>query len=248
MLASLAVLLALQAQVPPPPSAGATGAAVVDDEAPIIEDVAAAASSPEAPPAISVLASDRGSGVARVTVYFRGSGSEPWRQSPLSGGSSGLFVTRLPDGLQATGFDYYVEATDNAGNPPARIGSAEAPIHVEKATRATRERLEEQRFEEPPPQIHPAWLMLSLGVGVLAGAGAGAYAIDLSGVNNRLADVGESLARTDLTPEQRTRLEGRQTALQTAAVQDTTIATVLGVVGAAGLVTGTVLVVIASLE
>lgn len=250
MIASLLVLVVASA----PPSSTRAGAppvgaaAPTDVEAPIIEDVAAAASNPDAQPVITVMMSDRGTGVGTAFVVFRPASHEPWTRAELRGGTSGLFIARLPDGLQKSGFDYYIEATDVAGNGPARIGSPEVPIRVERATVATITRIAEQKIVEPGPAIHPGWLMLSLGTGVLAGAGAGAYAIDLNGLNNKIGDVDEALAGTDLTDDQRARLAARRDALETAALQDTVMATVLGVVGAAGIITGTTLVVLSSLE
>lgn len=229
---------------PPPPSAAPPS----DLEPPIIEDVAAASSSPQAAPVITVLMSDRGTGVGTSSIFYRALPTGTWLKAELRGGTSGMFIARLPDGLQISGFDYYIEATDVAGNGPARIGSRELPIRVERATMPTLERLERQRFVEPGPAIHPAFLMLSLSVGVLAGAGAGAYALDLGGTNDRLAGVRSELARTDNSDQRRNDLLVNQAALESAIVGDTVITSVLGVVAAAGLATGIVLVVVSSIE
>jgi hypothetical protein len=199
-----------------------------DVDAPIIEDVAAASSNPQAAPIVTVLMSDRGSGVGTAAVLFRPLPAGSWRRAELKGGTGGLFIVRLPDGLQASGFDYYIEATDIAGNGPARVGSAEAPIRVEQATVPTLERLRRRRTLEPDPTIHPGWVMLSLSVGVLAGAGAAFFGLDLVQAS---ADVAAGDA-------------GRQDAV----VSDAVMSSVLGVVAAAGLVTGGTLTVLSSME
>jgi hypothetical protein len=221
-----------------------------DTDPPIIEDLAAAASNPDAPPIVSVTLSDPGSGVGTAYVHYRGVGSTAWDKAELKGAANGLFIARLPDGLQKSGFDYYVEATDVAGNGPTRIGSENAPIRVERATEATKVTLEREaaKHVEPGPQIHPAWLMLSLGVGVLAGGGAGAYSLDLIGTNKKIDDANEKLANPNISDASKAALEKSRSNLQIASTQDTVIAGILGVVGAAGIVTGTTLVVITSLE
>jgi hypothetical protein len=237
-----ALLLCAAAQLAP------RAGALEDFEPPIIEDIAAAASDPAAQPVITAMISDRGAGVATATVHYRARHEPGWRRAELKGGRAGLFIARLPDGLQRTGFEYYVEAVDAAGNGPVRIGSPEAPIEVERATVATRDRVPEPRIEEAGSRIHPGWLMLSLGAGVLAGAGAGAYGIDLLGLNNKIGELDAALARTDLSDEQRARIGVRKDGLEGAAVQDAVIASVLGVVSAAAVVTGTALLIASALE
>ena len=221
----------------------------VDTDPPIIEDLAAASSNPEAAPVITVMLADPGTGVGTARVVFRAIGGA-WQKAELKGGTQGLFIARLPDGLQRSGFEYYVEATDVAGNGPSRIGSADVPIRVERAKEPTIKRLERQKAEhaEPGPTIHPAWLMLSLGVGVLASAGAGAYGLDWSGVNGEIGTVDADLAKPGLSPAAVTALQGRKANLTSAATQDGIICTVMGVIGGAGLVTGTALVIVSSLN
>ena len=214
----------------------ATQAPPVDSEPPVIEDVAAAASNPDAAPVITVMMSDHGSGVASAFVHFRTKGGE-WQKTDLKGGTSGMFIARLPEGAQKSGFEYWIEATDIAGNGPATIASPDRPIVVEKATEPTLVRLERARVaavNEAPIHIHPAWLMLSLGVGVVAGAGAGAFALDINNVQRTL------------DTEQPT--GARLAELEQARTTDIAAASTLGVVAAAGLVTGAVLVVLSSLE
>jgi hypothetical protein len=183
--------------------------------------------------------------VGTARVFFRAAGSSgAFDKVELKGGTSGLFIARLPDGLQKSGFDYYVEATDIAGNGPARIGSPEAPIRVERATEATLTRLAHQEADhkDPIPQIHPAWMMLSLGVGVLAGAGAGAYALDLAGVDKKVVGDDKILNDADTSAGAKRSAAANKTALSKAATQDTVITAILGVVSLASLATGVVLV------
>lgn len=221
----IALALLLAAQAPP-----------ADVDAPLIEDVAAAASNPDAAPVITVMLSDRGTGVGSAFVHFRVPHGE-WQKVDLKGGTTGLFIARLPDGAQRTGFEYWVEATDIAGNGPARIASPDRPIVVDKATEPTMQRVERQRAAAQaaaPISIHPAWLMLSLGVGVAAGAGAGAFALDVKNVQQTLdAEQPDGV---------------RLAELEQARTVDVTAAATLGVVAVAGLATGVALVVISSIE
>lgn len=214
----------------------ATQGPAADLEPPLIADVAAAASNPDASPIITVMMSDPGTGVGDAVVHFRPPGG-PWQRAELKGGTSGLFIARLPEGTQRTGFEYWIEAKDIAGNGPTRIASAERPIVVEKANEPTVARLERQRAEAEaaePIHIHPAWLMLSLGVGVAAGAGAGAFALDIRAVQQIIDE------------EQPTGVRLRE--LEQARTADLTAAATLGVVAVAGLTTGVVLVVLSSIE
>jgi hypothetical protein len=221
----IALALLLAAQSPP-----------ADTEPPIIQDVAAAASNPDAAPVITVMMTDEGTGVGNAAVHFRAPCGQ-WQKADLKGGTSGLFIARLPDGLQKSGFEYWIEATDIAGNGPATIASPERPIVVDKATEPTLARVERQRAEArdaAPIKIHPAWLMLSLGVGVAAGAGAGAFGLDVKNVQNTI-DIEQPSGP-------------RQAELEQARTVDVAAASTLGVVAVAGLATGVVLVVVASLE
>lgn len=220
-----------------------------DTDPPIIEDVAAAASNPKAAPAITVMMSDRGTGVGNAFVIYRALPSGAWEKAALKGGTSGLFIARLPDGLQITGFEYYIEASDIAGNGPARIANAQAPIRVGRATMATQQRLREEReAANIGPAIHPAFLMLSLGVGVLAGAGAGAYALDLASLGTRIEDVDTELETSGLSDTRRAELLAARSALETAQRGDVVITSILGVVAVAALGTGITLVVLSATE
>ncbi len=210
--------------------------AAADREPPIIADVAAAASNPDASPVITVTLSDRGTGVGDAVVHYRPPGGT-WRRAELRGGATGLYIARLPDGTQRTGFEYWIEASDIVGNGPTRIGSAERPIAVERAGEPTVARLERERAAAEaaaPAHIHPAWLMLSLGAGVAAGAGAGAFALDIRNVQQIIDHEQPAGARL--------------AELEQARTIDIAAAATLGVVALAGLTTGVVLVVLSSFE
>lgn len=231
----------------------ASDAPIADVDPPLIEDIAAAAAHPDAAPVVTVMMSDRGSGVGAAVVVVRGPGQE-WQRVPLVGngeGESALFIAHLPDGLQRTGFDYYVEASDRAGNGPARIGSPEQPIAVDAAREPTRARLERQALAQTAPtqmSIHPGFIMLGYGVGILGAAGAAGYLIDLNISTRRLAAVEDELASSGLSEERAAALNEARAGYQDAVVYDTAIAVVLGVVGVAGLVTGTALLIASGLE
>ena len=243
---ALLLLLATQDVAPATPSVFNTPA---DTDPPIIEDVAAASSNPRAAPAITVMMSDRGTGVGNAFVVYRALPSGEWQKAELKGGTSGLFIARLPDGLQVSGFEYYVEASDIAGNGPARIANAQAPIRVERATQATSDRLREERAaNEIGPAIHPAFLMISLGVGVLAGAGTGAYALDLASIGTRIEDVDTELDAGGLEDRRRAELLAARSELETAQRGDLVITSILGVVAVAALGTGITLVVLSATE
>lgn len=252
MIALLLLLASQDTPVVPPavtPPATSVLSAPSDVDPPVIEDVAAASSNPRAAPAITVMMSDRGTGVGNAFVIYRALPSGEWQKADLKGGTSGLFIARLPDGLQVTGFEYYIEASDIAGNGPSRIANAQAPIRVDRATQATTERLRDAReAANVGPAIHPAFLMISLGVGVLAGAGAGAYALDLGSIGGRIADVDTELDTGGLSDARRAELLAARGGLETAQRGDLVIASILGVVAVAGLATGITLVALSATE
>lgn len=232
-----ALLTLLLSQTPPPEQ---------DREPPVIEDVAVASENPQAAPIVTVVMFDRGTGVGASSIFFRSSPDDAWQTVELKRSGAGLFLARLPDGLQVSGFSYYIEAYDIAGNGPERIGSAAVPLHVERATMSTLQRLEQERMVEPAAPLDPAFLMVSLGVSVLAGAGSAAFALDLVDTNLRLAEVANELLRTDNSDERRSVLLSSQAQLENAAVGDGVITATLGVVAVAGLVTALTLVVLSA--
>lgn len=217
----------------PLPLPGAADGASDDDNAPLIEDVAVAASSPSTAPMVTAVITDDWSGVEKAHVYFRRPGASAYEKTALHPGTGGLFIGRLPDGTQTTGFEYYVEVWDAANNGPTRMGSPEAPLKVQPAAEGTVARLEREQEQAALGPVHPAWMMLSLGSGVLAAAASGVFWLDFMNLQAQRA------AETD--PE-------RQTALDEALLGDVVIGSVLGVVAAAGLSTGVGLLIYSALE
>ncbi len=223
-----------------------------DTEAPNIVDVAAAAANPAAAPAVTVMMSDRGSGVGEAFVVYRATGTTAWQRAPLNGPrdkAAAPFVAMLPDGLQLRGFEYYIEATDSVGNGPARIGSADSPIVVERAVEATQTRIRREVADEQIASsgIHPAWPMLALGTGILASAGTAAYLIDLTISQSRQQAAATAL-KSAQTPAEVLALTQARDGYKGAVFFDAAIATVLGVVAVAGLATGVGLLVAMNLE
>jgi hypothetical protein len=215
-------------------------APVVDNVAPTIANFSVAADNPEAAPVISVSVRDD-VGVTSAVCHWQAAGGI-WNATPMAGTS--FRIARLPEGTQATGFNVYVEVADAAGNV-ARAGSADEPIAVAKALRGNVARVQAERAAannvEGP---HPGWIMLGLGVGVLGAGGAGIFGYDLALTGTRLAAIDDELGGS-VSRSRREDLEASRTALQKVQVQDATGTVVLGVVGLAGLVTGTTLLVMA---
>lgn len=230
----------LLGQLPPPPTPP------TDLEAPIISDLAAAASSPDAAPVITVNVTDAGSGVGNVVVHYRAQGKKRWERLDLTG-DGGLYLARLPDGLQRTGFEYWVTATDVAGNGPTRIGSDDRPISVAPATVSTARALAQRAAEEDDGH-DPLWAMVAIGAGVVAGASAGLFAVAASGFGAKTAEVTEVLKRDDLSSSLRTRLVKRQSGFEDAALQQTVIASTLGGIAVLSVATGVTLLVLGELE
>lgn len=180
-------------------------------------------------------------GVTSAVCFWQVPGGG-WQSTPMAGTS--FRIARLPEGTQTTGFEVYVEVTDAAGNI-SRAGSPDQPIAVAKALRGNLARVAaEKAASEHVEGPHPGWVALSLGVGVLGAGGAGIFGYDLALTGTRLAAIDDELAGS-VSSSRRASLEESRTALQKVQVQDTTGVVVLGVVGVAGLVTGTTLLVMA---
>lgn len=204
-----------------------------DTRAPLIEDVAVAAANPATPPMITAVITDDWSGVEEASVYYRPIGDDEFQKVPLHAGRGGLFVARLPDGVQRRGFAYYVEVYDAAKNGPALMGTAEQPFIIPAASEGTPARLERERSRAELGPVHPAFMMLSLGTGLLAGAGAGVFWLDYAKVSGQL--------KTEPAGPRRQELEE-------ANVGNVAIGGVLSVIAGAALVTGVGLLVYAALE
>ncbi len=216
-----------------------------DDEPPTIDDFAVASENPAAPPMITAVFSDDVSGVKSAAVFFRRVGDAAYEQADFTTGTSGIFIARLPDGLQRSGFEYFVEVTDAAGNPPARLGSADRPLVVPAAVESAAAREQRRAVDAHiDPAIHPAWTMAALGAGIALGAGAGVFAYDWNATTGQLAAVDEHLATR---PGDEAAL-ARRAALQNAQVLDATLGTLLGVAAVAGLATGITLAALTAAE
>ena len=236
---------------PPPPEASvpANQAAAVqstDVESPIIQDLAAAASDPQIAPLISATIVDHGTGVAQATVFYRLTGETDWKNMVMTGGSSGLFLARLPEGSQHSGFSFYVEAVDVAGNPPTRIGSAEEPTQVPPATESTADALSRAAAADVPMHLHPAWVMLGFGVGVVGSATSAIFILDLVTTFRGIERIDNELDRVGLAAQRREELEQDRAAWQDAQTSDIVVGSVAGVIGIAGLATGVGLLIAAN--
>ena len=210
-----------------------------------LEGVTVASDNPLAAPVVTATLL-HGAGTATATLWFR-SGAEEWKSTPMASGPTGLCLVRLPDGLQLTGFSFFVEAKDGAGGSAA-AGSRASPIDVPPATEGNAERVtRDARDAGAMVGPHPAFVMMALGAGVLAGAGAGVFGYDLAVVNSRLAATDAELAANP-TAARRAELLGEQDSLGKAAVQDTVATVIFGVVAGVAVVTGSALLVVAAIE
>jgi hypothetical protein len=187
-----------------------------------------------------------GSASAVVTLWWR-SGAEEWQSRAMASGPTGLCLTRLPDGLQLTGFSFFVVATDGAG-ASAAVGSRAAPMEIPPASEGNAVRVaRDARDADALVGPHPAFVMMALGTGVLAGAGAGVFGYDLAIVNSRLTETEAELAGGP-SASRRAELVAEQGSLSKAAVQDTIATVLFGVVSGVAVVTGAVLLVVGAVE
>jgi len=243
LLASAPPKSAPPAPPPPPPAAPVDDGA--DRDPPSIEDFAIAAENPNAAPNITARITDA-TGVERAIIYYRAlpaQGARSYEQLTLTGGKTGLFIARLPDGLQRTGFEYYVEVHDAAGNPPATLGSADQPFLIEGATQDTLSRLKEEEALQPK-KLNPMWPMAAFGIGVLAGAGSAAFFVHYGLLNSRDGEIVRQLGDTNLDANTRNALLKEQQDANSYRVTDLFAGGALGVAGVVGLVTGAVLLVV----
>lgn len=154
-----------------PPAADA----IIDKGLPLIEDLSIAASGPSVAPVVSAVVRDAETSVVRVEVCYRAAkGGEDFSCLPMAKGERDLFLARLPDGLQTSGFSLYLVAHD-AGENEARFGSEDKPLEVAAASEGTLERLDREERLLAYGVVHPGWVMLSLGTGLLAAGGAGLF-------------------------------------------------------------------------
>ena len=215
-----------------------------DSAPPFIEDFAVAAANPKMAPMVTAIVIDDESAVLDVTLYYRRTGETAFQTLALSPGDKGLFVGRLPDGVQNTGFAYYLRARDTAKNPTS-LGSEKAPIFVGPAVEGTLERLKRQWVKPAGPAVHPAWIMMSLGTSIIAGAGAGAFAIDYTTVGGQIVALKKNLEDGIGEPA---RLRNDIAQRESAQSGDLIFGGVLAVVAAVALTTGVGLMIASGLE
>lgn len=158
-----------------------------DTTPPAFDTVVVAASAAAARPVVTAVLTDDASGVERAVVYVQAPGETTWTAVPLVPSNGGLFIAQLPDGLQRTGFVYYVQAFDAAGNGPAMYHSKDAPKEVVAAAEDTLTKIAREKAANTPDEIHPIWPLLSLGTGILGLAGMTAFLLDYNTTQNRLA-------------------------------------------------------------
>ena len=138
-----------------------------DTTPPSIDDIAIAVMNPDAAPIATALLSDDSSGVEKATLFVRKREERRFTEVALKHTNGGMFIAQIPGGLQKTGFFYYVEVYDAAGNGPAQVGSEEKPLWVDPAVTPTI-----QRIADPDPgdgyRIHPGLVAGVLIAGVAA--------------------------------------------------------------------------------
>lgn len=204
----------------------APDAVVVDKGLPLVEDLSIAASGPSVAPVVSAVVRDAETSVSRVEVCYRATGGvEGFSCLPMAKGERDLFLARLPDGLQTSGFSLYLVAHDAAENE-ARFGSEEKPLEVAAASEGTLERLDREERLLAYGAVHPGWIMLSLGTGLLAAGGAGIFWSDYANMR--------ALQQSETDPARKARREE-------VLLGDLLWAGGLTVVAAVGTVTGAVL-------
>ena len=220
---------------------------MADSVPPVIDDFALAHQSPDAPPRATAVVHDDSSGVDSVTVYFRTAAAGPFSASKMTAGSGGLFLGSLENGIQRTGFFYYVEAKDAAGNV-TNLGTAHRPIYIDAAGPSVgRVFKKPQPLVEGPP-VHNFWIALAYGAGIIGGAAMGVVAFDMARVGLFWnAGSGNFIDDLELVPSQRPSGTFKQQ-LEQSLILDGAIMLVAGIVAVAGMTTGSVLLVINALE
>ena len=216
-----------------------------DTAGPVVIDLSIAADNPASAPVVTTMLRDD-VGVASAVVHWRTKG-QPWQQAVLVGGTGPLRIARLPDGPQRTGFSMWIEAKDDAGNM-THVASEHAPLEIKAAVEGNSQRVtRETAAADVVRGPDPGWVMLALATGIAAGAGSGIFFYDMNVIATRSDQVNKLLG-DDVSAARRQELEGARDELQTGFIQDAVVATTLGVVGVAGLVTGVTLLVFAAAE
>lgn len=222
-------------------------AEIIDTEPPSVDDFAVAAQNPNGAPYVTAVITDDASGVASAIVFTRQAGKLEWQQTPLVANDGGLFLGKLPEGLQKTGFEYYVEVTDAKGNGPTTVGSRNAPHIVEPAGMGELAR-EKIPVEQAQFVVHPAWVMVAVGAGILAAGISGIFWYDLGGLVIERQDNQALLDMGGLSNADRAELEAANANIDNAIIGDIAIAGTLTAIAAAALGTGVGMLVFTELE
>lgn len=222
-------------------------AEIIDTEPPSVDDFAVAAQNPNGAPYVTAVITDDASGVASAIVFTRQAGKLEWQQTPLVANDGGLFLGKLPDGLQKTGFEYYVEVTDAKGNGPTKVGSRNQPLIVEPAGMGELAR-EKIPVEQAQFVVHPAWVMVAMGAGILAAGVSGIFWYDLGGLVIQRQDNQALLDMGGLSNADRAELEAANANIDNAIIGDIAIAGTLTAIAAAALGTGIGMLVFTELE
>ncbi|MCP4500007.1 MAG: hypothetical protein GY822_08610 [Deltaproteobacteria bacterium] len=221
---------------------------IKDSTPPTIDDIAVAATNPDAAPFATGVFSDDNSGIQKAIIFVRAVGAEEYEAVSFDAGEGGMFLAMLPMGLQRSGFDYFVEVSDAAGNGPAQIGTEEKPYRIEAAGEGALAELKAGNIEKAPYVVHPAWSMLALGTGIVGLAVAGGLTGIVVGAVDVQGQWDTVLKRDDLTVEERTSAQASYDEATFAIVSNSTAAGIIGVLGTAAFVTGLSLLVVNGLE
>ncbi len=125
---------ALELMLPPTP-AEETAKVLEDNEPPLLTHAPVTTAMKGKPLTITAHAFDP-SGVFGPILYLRkkglpGSEYIPMRMAASKTGAAGDYALEIPAALvNVDALEYYLEAWDNAGNGPARVGSPESPLPV----------------------------------------------------------------------------------------------------------------------
>lgn len=221
--------------------------ALDDHEPPVIEDLAVAAINPDAPPMFTAIFTDDYSGVERAEVYFRTPSATTYSVVAFTPGQGGLFLARLPDGVQKEGFAYYVEVWDAARNGPTRLGSPEAPLSVAPAVESTTARMAREERARNAGKVHPGIVMGVMGAGIVLGAASGLFWYDLANVVEPAIAAREAeLASAALSESRRAELEASRDSLLRSRSDDLLAGSLLAAGGGVALISGVVLLAVSA--
>lgn len=173
-------------------------------------------------PVIRVDASDAEQGGLVLTAFAK-RGDGPYRPYRLHKRADGTYAHALGAAVEPTALSFYVEATDAAGNGPARVGGVDAPLVAARVAAA--------RWAQPTV------VGLTLG-GLGAGLGAIAAGLYVPYAQNEQAGLDAAVARGELTAED---AAAQREALGASQVTAGIASAALGVTAGAALITAGVL-------